>query len=377
MYFQIDQTNFVNKGAELMMHSIIQRLTKEESLNSKFVLGPGLNNDKSFVQIRKNGLFHIFKYQRFKFRLDRLMDQKRLDRFGLVKEDSINILLDAGGFQFGDQWNNYYSKENNLELKKYYKSHKLNGVKIILLPQAFGPFQETLSKDRIKYVYENVDLIYARDSVSYNNLINLLGQSTKIRQAPDFTILTKPDISYKLYVQVKDAVCVIPNAKMLTHTDKDISNNYISFLINISNYFLKKREKLVFLNHEDEGDFEIINKISSHLIDDVIILNGLDGLTVKGVIGHVKLLISSRFHGVVSGLNQLIPTFCTSWSHKYQELAKLYDMDNLVLDVNDNSSVNLKIIEENISKVISCQKQIELENQTERMWDEIIEFIQQ
>ncbi len=377
MYIQIDNAGFYNKGAELMLRAIVERLSKEKELDPKFVAGKNCIAPNNF-QLRQAGLYQIPQFYRFHYRLDRLLPQFAFEPYGLAKEESINVILDAGGFQFGDQWASGYSKESNQQLKDYYQKYKKNGTKIIFLPQAFGPFELPLSKERMKMVFESADLIYAREKTSLGHLHNLLGKNEKIKLAPDFTSLLESDISLKLYKKVKDGICLIPNARMTDKTSNKVAEKYMEYLVAVSNYILSQREKLVLLNHEGEGDWQLIESIMKNLKEreNVVALNYLDALQVKAVIGHCKLLISSRFHGVVSGLNQGIPALCTSWSHKYEELLTDYKLPANLLDPlkpNEALAQIHKAMSNPLSYTAATQTIEELKKRSEAMWKEVIE----
>lgn len=380
MFIQIDNVGFVNKGAELMLRSIIDRLKSEQVLQPKFV--KGLNFPGSHEQIMSTGLFQFFDLQRYKIKWQNHFKQNQLTQYGLVKSASIDVILDAGGFQFGDQLNKYYTDQRNKQLKEYYHQYKNNGSKIIFLPQAFGPFELPLAVERIKIAYEMADLIYAREKTSYEHLVNLFGPSDRIRLAPDFTSLISPDIPLRLYEKVKGGVCLIPNARMMDKTSREVADAYLDFLLKMTEFILDKGEKLILLNHEGEGDWQLINKILNNFktrSENIVALNNLNALEVKAAIGHCKLLISSRFHGVVSGLNQQIPTFCTSWSHKYEELLADYEVSDNLLDATDIvqslETINKALIDADIyltkDDIIEKYK-----IESKEMWIDIIRLIQ-
>lgn len=380
MYIQIDNAGFINKGAELMLRAIIDRLSKEADLDPKFVAGlacVALNNS----EIRATGLYQIPSFYRFHYRLDKLLPQFALEPYGLAKKESINVILDAGGFQFGDQWAYRYSKESNQRIYKYYKSYKRQGSKIIFLPQAFGPFKQALSLDRIKFAAEFADLIYAREQTSYNYLKEIFGTDERIRLAPDFTILIEPLAHNKLVESSANGVCLIPNTRMTDKTDSTIANSYQQYLLETAEMILSRNEKLVLLNHEGDGDWKLIQSIQQKLggnNSQIIALNNLNALEVKAVIGSCKLLITSRFHGLVSGLNQQIPSLCTSWNHKYEELLNDYEVPDNILDTTDKKSYISKI-DNALTKPKDYTPKPEtinqLKNKTEKMWQEILQMI--
>ena len=378
MYIQIDNAGFINKGAELMLLSIINRLKKEKKLNAIFV--KGLNCLGNQEQIMHAGLFQIINLQRLKIKWHNLFDEYRLSQYGLLKKKSVDVILDAGGFQFGDQWAESYSSRKNKELAEYYNSYKLNGAKIIFLPQALGPFKHPLSINRMEIVFKFANMIYAREETSFIILEKLFGKDQKIKLAPDFTSLFTPEISLKLYENVNNKIIIIPNSKMLHKTSNEISEKYPEFLLSIAEFVIRSGEKLILLNHEGKDDLKLIESIYERIKnkDKVEVLDKLNACEVKAVIGHCKLVISSRFHGVISGLNQRVPTLCTSWSHKYEEVLKDFNLSNNQLDpANIESSIQkIQSVLKNPEPYTPTGQIVEKNKElSENMWTEIIEYM--
>ena len=255
-----------------------------------------------------------------------------LNKTCYITPDQIDVVLDAGGFQFGDQWGHTQASVN--AITRYYSAFSKKGRKIIFLPQAFGPFKQEISQKMMKTVYGFADVLYAREQVSYDFLKELFPEGGKIHLCPDFTCLSE-NKSRRNVVLPGGCVLIVPNAKMITHTNSEVSSNYLSFLNEVVAFLLNRNEKVVLLNHEGEDDELLLEKINANLPERLLLLSNMDALEVKRIIGSAKLLISSRFHGVVSGLTQCIPTLCTSWSHKYNELLKEHGCSNNALDIND------------------------------------------
>ena len=106
-------------------------------------------------------------------------------------------------------------------------------------------------------------------------------------------------------------------------------------------------------------------------------MTGLNALEVKGMISIAFLVISSRFHGVVSALNSCVPCLATSWSHKYEELYKDYNQENCVLSL-DNPKQALQKVHDYIADKknseirLSLQKNLpKIQQDTQNMWEEI------
>lgn len=370
----IDGVGFVNKGAELMLYSVVQQL-KKRLPNALMVLPISVFYENPSYCIKN----HIVPMQKASGKMKRFAKsfvyRNLLNKPWYVTPDQIDVVLDAGGFQFSDQWK---TSDQDVKCKtRYYASFSKENRKIVFLPQAFGPFKENYSRQMMKSVYGFADAIYAREKVSYDYLKELFPDGNKIKQCPDFTCLSKCD-KRKTVILPDDYVLIVPNSRMITHTEQSVSSDYLSFLKEIILFMVEKGENVVLLNHEGEDDEKLLDEINQELPQKLLLLSNLDALEVKRIIGAAKLLISSRFHGVVSGLTQGVPTLCTSWSHKYFELMKEHKCEANVLNVNDiqkSKSIIQQALEhpkEYASKE-GCLN--EIKKRTERMWNEVFSLI--
>jgi glycosyltransferase involved in cell wall biosynthesis len=93
------------------------------------------------------------------------------------------------------------------------------------------------------------------------------------------------------------------------------------------------RKNPFLLIHEGEADKLLANEIASQVNFELQILEPLDPLKIKWVIGQSKIIVSSRFYGLVSALSQGVPVLATGWSHKYQCLLEDYNVNDALIDV--------------------------------------------
>jgi polysaccharide pyruvyl transferase WcaK-like protein len=365
----IDNTGFINKGAELMLRSVVANFANNENVRLVHS-GQGAN---SFL-ISNLGMYSLATFQRFKIDFSKLFSERKFLDYGLVLSRNIDVVLDAGGFQFGDQWVKGTYIENRIKQKiDYYRDLQSKGVTLIFLPQALGSFNNPLSRKLFIQATKASSLVIARDKQSYDYAKEVLPSDEKLRLFPDFTNIYQPKVTTD-FENFSNKICLIPNSKMITHSDRKISESYIQFFKELVPFFKGMGEEVFFLNHEGKEDLDLINKINTGAES---VLTGLNADQVKLVIGKSKLLVSSRFHGVVSGLSQAVPTFCTSWSHKYEELMKDYDFQDGLLKVDNlehTKKIFLKYLEQKelIKLLNHLDKlgQIEKEK-SKKMWQEI------
>ena len=333
MKIQIDGTNTQNKGAELMLLSVLEQIEARHP-EATVVFNSTLGNAKS---VQTNLSFTQPLRVRYGRYIRAVLHRLGLPHFSVFSEyhplKNIDLVLDASGFRLGDQWDHPPVYFDGLE--NYYKKLKQHGSKIILLPQAFGPFHTETGKRSVRILNRYADLIVARETVSRNYLLEAGGQPEKIIEYPDFTITVK-GIFPDQYREMKGRVCIIPNKKMITHTSLD-AEEYSSNLISIIAEIRKAGEKVFLLNHEGEGDLESCLRITKHFNRELPVVSGLNAREIKGMIGASRMVISSRYHGVASSLHQGVPCLATSWSHKYEMLFHDYDLTGQIIDLNDHT----------------------------------------
>ncbi|MDN3664922.1 MULTISPECIES: polysaccharide pyruvyl transferase family protein [Algibacter] len=317
MVIQIDGTNTLNKGAELMLVALLEQIEKHHPEATVYY---NTNNigEKSQKFSTNLAIHQRFWLRNSKYPVGVLRRLKLPYTFFTSKHPvkGVNLLLDAAGFQFSDQWN--YTKERLDELENYYKKLKSKGTKIIFLPQAFGPFKTNEGKRAVEIINKYADIIFAREEISYNFILEAGADKDKVQLCTDFTLLVK-GVLPKLDIQLKDKVCIIPNKKMITHANSS-KNEYLSVMGDLISIIRESGREPFLLNHEGIGDLEICNLISKNSNKPLDILNGFNAKEVKGIIGSSYMVISSRFHGVASALNQGVPCLSTSWNHKYEML---------------------------------------------------------
>lgn len=336
MIVEIRGVGFVNKGAELMLHAILEKI-KLQYPNTQFVMTPSANVSP-YIKRAQLGLYQKVTYE--KMGIDwgdlfvSLVPKKRRDMYGLVRAKDVDILLDASGFAHGDQW----GVKNTNKLLSQCKKYKANKTKIVLLPQAFGPFKNKDVESSMKELVKYCDLIFAREEVSFNYLKSIVPNEKKIYNMPDFTNLvdakTVEDFDF-----INNDFCIIPNYKMVSKswiTTKD--DAYLNLIIKAVNYLRSKGKKPFILVHEGKKDMDLALEISNS-VGGIYIYQEEDPLKVKGIIKNVEGVIGSRFHSLVSSLSQATPALGTSWSHKYQMLFKDYDFEEgiLGLDIDENT----------------------------------------
>jgi colanic acid/amylovoran biosynthesis protein len=308
-----------------------------------------------------------------------LLPKKLRNMFGIVMPNEVNVILDASGFAYGDQWGAQKFKVPlafEIEDFKRKKNHK-----VILLPQALGPFTDGKLRRHMSEIVKHADLIFSRDQESLK-YIQSVDRSENLRIAPDFTNQFQTQSARFDYLKAFPT-CFIPNAKMLEMKNASEPDGYLQFMAHLIKSAHKCGHPPYLLIHEGQKDIELAKKIKSLSGLDLPIVQPTNAAQVKQAIAVSRLVVSSRFHGLVSALSQNIPVIATGWSHKYQALLQDYGVEDCIFDESkDTDTAESKMLSlldkqseyDDIVKTISMRSAQE-KSKTEAMWQEVFSIM--
>ena len=372
----IDNFGFKNRGDQLMIQAVMEQV-REQIPNAQILVRKNVFNENPSFCI-KNKIFPLEPSNSGKRnkKLIKSIINSLIGDDWVVTPNDVDVILDCCGYYINDVW---HKSENSYNyVRDYYSMFCKPNIKIIYLPQAFGPFSNEWSKKIGFLAYERATKIYAREKESYDYLKNLVGDSEKLTIAPDFTCLLEGTSAPVVQIPQGQYVLVIPNSNMIGNTNSDISGKYIDVLQSIIEHLTDAGETVYLLNHEGDIEEKLLVEINQKLKKPVVILTKLSGVDIKGIIRNAKLVITARFHGAVSSLTQHVPTLVTSWSHKYAALLQEHKCEQSMLEVSDIPGSIKKIDDslshpEKYSSKEGCEEQIE--SQTRKMWEEVFSLI--
>jgi polysaccharide pyruvyl transferase WcaK-like protein len=373
MIIEIRKAGFVNKGAELMLLAVIQKV-QERYPNAMLVMAPSHNGgSQPFNKLTKHGFYPKACLWRFGIQwgdLAAFLPKKLREMYGLILDKDVDVVLDAAGFSYSDQWGIASSKE----LARSSKRWKKCGTKTILLPQALGPYKDKNIKYWVKQWANNIDLIFARELDSYKHLTDVVGEKDKIKLFPDFTNLVKGTLPVD-YDASNKRIALVPNYRMVDKTSKQESEAYLPFMVRCAKYLVEQGAKPFVLVHEGANDYMLAEKISESVAG-IPIVKETDPFHIKGILGTCDATIGSRYHGLVSALSQGVPSLATGWSHKYVYLFEDYGFRNglvsvMISDDNLHKKIDLLLNPESAQplKKLLLDRSENLKKLTNEMWD--------
>jgi len=248
-----------------------------------------------------------------------------------VLPTDIDLVLDASGFCYGDQW---VGAHLDARLKAISVWHE-RSVPVVFLPQAFGPFD--VSASQVAPVLREAERIFARDSESFRHVGDLVSPGEDIPgpvldTAPDFTIGLRAEETTGFGLPA-DVVAIVPNWNIAKRKSLGVEG-YVTQLAELAASLTSAGFTVMGVCHEGENDLAILRDVVNQLKPKTIrVVSGLDGLQLKGLIGECAGVITGRYHAAISGLSQGVPTLVHGWSHKYGALMSDFECPEMIVDV--------------------------------------------
>ena len=211
------------------------------------------------------------------------------------------------------------------------------GKPLILLPQAFGPFNRSIVREDTKKLIERSEFCYVRDKISMKEVQSIVPAAKNVSHCPDFTPLVKPVSIEDEQCPTGDFVAIVPNYRMLDKTDKP--EIYVDFLSTICDSLDRAGKRIIFVLHDADEDKRVV-ELMEEGGRKLEIYQHADPRVLKQVLGNASFVVGSRFHALVSSLSQAVPCIVAGWAHKYPELAQQFDCTELHLaDLSDHKKL--------------------------------------
>jgi colanic acid/amylovoran biosynthesis protein len=212
-----------NKGAELML-AAVQEHFAQLGPRVQLAVAPQFG---SFDERAKYGLRTKLPVGRVGRSLLAawLMPASFRSSYGLASERDIDMVLDASGFAFGDQLGPERTERFAVDVARW----KRRGKRIVLLPQALGPFTAQRLRSAFVEIMRSVDLVFARDISSLANVEELGVAREKLKLAPDFTNLVQGRTPERPATTGPLAL-IVPNHRMIEKAAPELGTAYVPTL---------------------------------------------------------------------------------------------------------------------------------------------------
>ncbi len=365
-----------NKGDELMLRVASSKIRSSVPAAGQ-AIRPGATSFEGRCQLGLKQLIWPKRLNRLSGNLGYFILNRYRHQIGLVSEQDLRAVVNFMGYRYAD----FGSRETEIDAK-IARERSQRGVKLIFLPQAYGPFQSKQCRDSARTLFSSAGLVYARDRFSKEYVSELMGPDFRVTQFPDITIGTAGEKSD--YELPDEFMVVVPNHWMLSRAQEKDQTAYVAFIREAINVSMAQGLHVVLLDHSPFQDQGIIDELLScyEKNERVRYVPERNPLRLKWIIGEARFLVGSRYHAIVAALSQNVPAIGTSWSKKYQGLYSDYGVDELLVAPSEAreslASFAGKLREgPERERIVGALKtaNIDFRTQLDKMWSQIAELV--
>ena len=247
----------------------------------------------------------------------------------------------------------------------------LLGVPTVKAAQALGPFQSIPNKWLAPLVLRRVKTVCARGARTREHLDSLGGVNAvdvaDLAFSLDEAAGLPSAISTALSSIDSNFIVVMPSA-VVKGIFESAGGNYVSAMASLVTEIRSKTGRSVVIAPHSyraglpEGrmnDGPVCREVAEACAGDSQVL-GLDSDLTAGELRHLvalgSVLVTSRFHAMISGLATSTPTVVVGWSHKYKEVLDDFGLYSLGLD--SSALNNPPEIADVVARVLSTRDEL-------------------
>lgn len=350
--------NFRNKGAQAMLLITYYRLkemypdinyyySSDDTKPAKAVAGlTYLNKYILFNALRiKAGMgVNCFDLPEYLFRTYNIIKKKNSAL--LFKEKSyIDILdntlfiLDVSGFAISSKFMNRIT----WNLINLVENAHTCGIKVIIMPQSFGPFDYRCGRrkicEKLGVVLKYPEMIFARESEGFN-LLKYEFKLDNLQLSTDLVLQSKNINWDNMRVhdantfEIKDkSVAIIPNKKIMEKMSN--SSDLFGIYAEIISGLLERGKEIYLVSHSSE-DIILAKKIKNYFENDTrvhMIEYELNCYEFEDIVEKFEYIIASRYHSIVLAYRRCVPVIGIGWAVKYEELFDLLNQSEYIVKI--------------------------------------------
>ena len=371
----ITGAQFGNKGAQSMLFTVVNEV-RDRYPNAEFYYLP--------LDYFKEDCFQNLEKYRFHFVIDEKVGQDYPAKFGALNMavravntqkilrnarqhgevlalsklwDKLDVLVDVSGYSLTSKFG--ISSINRV--LRHLQTAKAHGVKTILMPQSYGPFDfpEDVCK-RIGAALKDVDLLFAREEDGLKQLRERCGVKDQAILSPDIVLQAQeikwenvftrePELRYPRLSTIGN-VGIVPNGETVRNGKHDVVLN--TYRTIIAELRTAGKEVYIFRHSNDlplcREIYELVrDDAHCHLIEDEI-----DCLSYGPFVRQFDFIVASRFHSIVHAYREHVPALVLGWAIKYQALTALLGQEQYVFDITGDQ-VDDALLSERLARLIS------------------------
>lgn len=251
----------------------------------------------------------------------------------------------------------------------------LLGVPTVKAAQALGPFSSRVNRTLARLILPRLAVICARGARTRAHLDGLKLPNVVSVSDLAFSLQEAGELPARVHQQLESLgngfVLVMPSSVVKGIYERDGADYVVAVVELIRRIRQATRKPVVIAPHSyrvghGEGrmnDGPVCREVAQALAGDSFVV-GIDADLTAGELRHLvgmsSVLVTSRFHAMISGLATATPTVVIGWSHKYREVLDDFGLSDFGCDSSalDNPDVLLAMIEDALARHDQIARQI-------------------
>jgi len=335
----------LNRGCEAIVRSS-SKLIKEGMSNTSIMLAsdrPHTDTDIHTVDVVFDGSRSSLK----KYSLHWFVAALQYKLFGqdsyalgVIESNIINrihetdVCLSIGGdnYCYGET-PNWYEIDRRIKNK---------GKKLVLWGCSIG--EEDMSEQKLADL-KRFDLIIARESLTYDNLLKHGLRNVKLSADPAFTMeQSKLPLPAGWREGNTIGINFSPLVWKMNEQSRDAVKELVSHIIDKTDMTIAFTPHVIY---DGNNDYEVLQQYYEEFKDTgrvVLLPDNLNATEYKGYIARMRMFIGARTHATIAAYSNLVPTMVLGYSVKSKGIAKdIFGEEKLVLGLEQLSDSSLLI----------------------------------
>lgn len=273
----------------------------------------------------------------------------------------VDAAIDISGYAYSSNWGIGWA----LRARPYLWLFQWAGKPYQFLPQAWGPFS---GKDMpvFRDVCTRPARLYVRDAQSGIHVRDAAGEGVPhLGQCPDMAFLFQgetPEFGRQELERLGlesgqgPLIGMTPNFRVYERAvGQGGRNAYLAFLADVADTLAGLGMQVVLIPHEYSNKKEgcADDRLLCQIVEDRCRnprIRALDkeysSKELKAIVSQLNVLLGSRYHSIIAGLSQGVPTLCLGWAHKYDEIAVEFGIPSLRIETTDLQQSKEKMVAE-------------------------------
>ena len=289
-------------------------------------------------------------------------------------------VVDISGYIYGDP----FGIRSVRRLGDWARRWAAQGIPLVLLPQSIGPFVRDQDQEEMRRALSHVRLVVARDNHS-EDTVREIGTSCEIQRAPDLAIESARTIAAvspgpDAHRSSRPYALVLPNRQVLRKLAVS-EDAYVRVLEKAAARCAADGLDVLVAAHA-QGSDDLLCAAVAAKVPGARVLEVRSAPEMVNVVRDARIVISSRYHGLVAAFANGVPAIAVGWASKYDDLLSEFEVswmsapiDSAGADPEGAAAITGKVLDDlpRISKELVERADV-LQGRLDTMWQRVFEI---